>query len=143
MTPLQFVIYAKALREKIGGDIEISCFYDLPTIHTTQAAGTKGFEARGMKKVDKLLDGVEAGDYHPKPSQLCWWCEYRSRFDINEQIWYCPYYSQWRPDNKTFDVEFEWKGPENHQKVLQKYAERKIQEDGENATLKGQFDFDF
>lgn len=147
VTPLQFVIYAKALREKIGGDIEISCFYDLPTIHTTQAAGTKGFEARGMKKVDKLLDGVEAGDYHPKPQALCFYCDF-SNFNPKQPAAgknLCPYYSFWSPDDKqNHNVKFEWKGQEKHEEVMKKFLEQERQEEGLNRdAMRGTFDFDF
>lgn len=147
VTPLQFVIYAKALREKIGENIEISCFYDLPTIHMTQAAGTRGFEARGMKKVDKLLDGVEAGDYHPKPQKICWWCEYRRKPGMPEENQLCPYYSLYNGETKenTWEVKNQWFGPEHHQDVMRRFREEcKLEDELDGTSSKrGKWDFDF
>lgn len=145
ITPLQFVVYAAAAREKWGKDISISCFYDLPTLHISQAAGTKGFEARGKKKIDKILDGIEAGEYPPKPTPLCFFCEY-GNLNPNQPRQgkdQCPYYSLWKPDNKTFDVKFEWKGPGKHEEVMKKFLAREEEERKIDGGQKEEFDFDF
>lgn len=145
-TPLQFVCYARALRETYGKDIKIECYYDLPTIDLIQAAGTKGFELRGMKKIDKLLDGIEAEEFPPHSSPLCKFCSFRPHEGQPDEAQdLCPYFSLWEKDNPTYDVYFEWEGTENHEKVMQKYWERKRLEE-ENAGKQidvSSFDFDF
>lgn len=114
VTPLQFVIYCKALRQMFGEDIIIDCFYEFPVAEAMKAAGTKGFEDRGMKKIDKLLAGIEGGDFAPNPSALCYWCEYCNNNpncpDDGRNM--CPYYSMWKPDAKSFAVNMPWLGPD-------------------------------
>lgn len=114
VTPAQFVIYCKALRQMFGEDIEIDCFYEFPIAEEIKPAGTKGFEARGMKKIDKLLFGIESEEYKPSPSPLCAWCEYSNsnpkQPEGGKNI--CPYYSLWTPDNRTFETKLPWLGPE-------------------------------
>lgn len=143
-TPLQFVCYSKALREKYGENISIECYYDLPTIDLVQEAGTKGFEKRGMKKIDKLLDGIENHFFEPSPSPLCHWCVFKPHEGQNPQVkGLCPYYSLWTPSNRINEVKFSWEGPENHDKVMLKYNKRIEEEEGVRNNTNNNFDFDF
>ena len=144
-TPLQFVCYAKALREKYGENIIIECFYDLPTIDLIQEAGTKGFEKRGLKKIDRLLDGIENKNFPPSPSPLCHWCSFKPHEGQPLQAKnLCPYYSLWTPNNRINEVKFEWEGKEKHEKVMQKYFKR-IEEESHNSSriTVDEFDFEF
>lgn len=134
-TPLQFVVYSKALYERYGDDIEIECYYDLPTLRLIQPAGTNGFFKRGMKKINSILDSIEAKMWEPSPSALCWWCSFRRKNGMEESHMLCPYYSLWTPDNKTYDKKFEWSGIENYVDVMKKFMrnvefEREIDESG-------------
>ena len=147
-TPLQFYVYASALRDKYGKDIEIDCCYDLPTINLIQKAGTKGFENRAKKKIDKILDAIESKDFPPKPSPLCWWCSFRAKDSQPEEArGLCPYYSLWTPDNKNFEVKNSWEGPEAHERVMRRFKEQ--QEEGEalsspiKINTSKMFDFEF
>ena len=121
-TPLQFVCYCTALRKRYGDDIAISCYYSLPVIHKLQAAGTKGFEKRGFNKINKILDSIESEDYEPKPSPLCYWCEFSNTnpcvTEDGKNV--CPYYSLWTKENKTFEYKLGWSGIKNYEKQRQK-----------------------
>lgn len=146
-SPLQHFIYAKSLFSKYGDDIVIDHFYDLPIVGMLQPCMTKGGYARCETKLDKLLDGIDMKDYHAKKSALCYWCAF-SPTNPNEpeearRLALCPYYSLWTPDNKTFDANFEWEGPENHEKIMQKYHEKIMLEEGENKKRIDINNFDF
>ena len=69
-TPLQFVIYCSAAKELYQQDVS-TCYYDLPIVGARYKAGTKGFIKRGLTKLNKLLDSIEASIFDPKPSNLC------------------------------------------------------------------------
>lgn len=145
-TPLQFVCYAKAVRDMYGDDVEIECYYDLPTVDAIQPAGTKGFEARGWKKIDKLLDGIEAGDWRPRSGRLCAWCSYRPHEGQPENVKnLCPYFNLSTKTEVSYDVEFEWEGPDKHDEVMKKFLERVRLEEGESKKRLDiqNFDFDF
>ena len=122
-TPLQFVFYCKALRQKYGEDITIDCFYSLPVIDVLQPAGTSGFETRGEAKIQKLIGLIEEREWKPKPSPLCYWCEF---CDNNPNITekgknLCCYYSLWTPNDKNFKPKMEWKGMDKHFIQMKKF----------------------
>lgn len=131
-TPLQFVVYTKAIYEMYGDTAQVECLYDLPIIDLRREAGTKGYFARGMKKIDKILDSIEERDWTPHPSALCYWCAFGNLNPNEPQMakGKCPYYSLWTPNNKTFDKKFEWEGLENHEAVLEKYRKQMEFEEG-------------
>lgn len=144
-TPLQFVVYCNALRDKYGADITIDCFYDLPVIQLMQRGGTKGFETRGRKKIDKLLDGIEDKNFYPNPTPLCYWCSY-SNTNPKQPVEgrnLCPYYSMWMPDNHTFDKKFEWQGADKHEFVMNKFLQRITEESSISVSKPRRFNFDF
>ena len=138
-TPLQHMIYCRALRGMYGKDIEINCYYELPFVDggIWQHAGTKGFEDRGLKKIDKLLDGIEANEFPAKKSALCFWCPFSPTSGEQDPRAYgvCPYHSFWRPDNKTHESMFEWQGKEKHEEIMKKYHEA--------LEMEKTFDFEF
>lgn len=144
-TPLQFYVYTQALRDKYGKDIEIECYYDLPTIGMLQKAGTKGFENRAKKKIDKILDAVEAEEFPPRPSPLCWWCSFRAKDNQPEEAkGLCPYYSLWTPENKVYDVKNTWEGEESHQKIMSRFKDQQEEDEIRNPKKHGRkFDFEF
>lgn len=141
-TPLQFYIYVQAIKDKFGGDVECECFYELPIIGLKQRAGTRGFEARGKKKLDKLIDLIESNDYHPSPSPLCFYCQFSNTCPEQppEFLNKCPYYSLWRKGSPSFEKKFEWEGPEKHEIVMKKFLEREQQE-GQKPYRKFTIDF--
>lgn len=125
-TPLQFVFYSMALQEIYPG-ASITCAYELPLIGLKQAAGTKGFMERGIKKIDKLLDAVEKQEFAPAPSALCHWCPFCKTFpkQPEEAKNLCPYFSHYtKQNNKDFSVENEWMGIENHQAILEAFIQK-------------------
>ena len=124
ITPLQFVIYTLAL-QNIFKDSKITCAYELPLCNCKQQAGTKGFIERGIKKLDKLLNEIEAKNFIPKPTPLCYFCPFSSN-NVNpvltEDNYLCPYFCHWsRQNNKDFSVEYEWMGVENHDRIIEAY----------------------
>lgn len=123
-TPLQFIIYAASLKNELKLDTEPEEFaWDLVLIQEMQGCGTKGCIKRGYKKLDKLFDGIEAGEFVPKPSPLCYWCGFsNTNPNVTEEGKnICPYYSKWTPDKPDFGKMFEWAGVdmvEEHRALL-------------------------
>ena len=130
-TPLQFVIYTKAIKEMYGVTNEdVQCQYDLPFCNITQDAGTAGFMDRGAKKIEKLFAGINNQEFEPNPSPLCFWCEYGM---LNPNITsgaknLCPYHSTWTKEKASFGHAEEWQGLENHQIVLENYIKNNQKE---------------
>ncbi len=117
ITPLQFVCYCYALSLKYGENATFECYYYLPIIRELQSAGTKGFIQRGLKKIDKLLSGIEEAVYEPHPTPLCYWCEFcNANPNVSEEGKnLCPYYSLWTPeDRKNFKTKLPWLGMDKH-----------------------------
>lgn len=128
VTPLQFVVYVKALAEVTGvPESKIHCAYDLPICDMRQDAGTKGFVKRGVDKINKIFAQIENKDFKPNPSPLCWWCQFNhGNPNIPEAAkGLCPYYSLWRPDSKTYDVANIWEGMERHKIIVQRLDNKK------------------
>lgn len=117
-TSLQFYIYALACKE-LYGQHPAECIYDMLFLNTKQYALTKGWEQRGFRALNKILDGIiwyqEIGSEHmpPKPSVLCHWCDF-CKTNPNSDPFYntlCDYHSLWTRDKKTFAVNKEWVQP--------------------------------
>lgn len=144
-SPMQFYFYSKALRERFGDAIDIECYYDLPVASLWQRAGTKGFEARCEKKLNKILDEIEAKNFAPKPGPLCYYCVFRGRDEQPAEARdLCPYYSLWTPEDKTFAVKFPWEGEERHETMLQKLkAQHEEEAQIQQTPVRRKFDFDF
>ena len=142
-TPLQFYVYLCAIKEMFGDDLQAECYYELPVLDgLRQHAGTKGWEKRGKTKIDKILDGIEAGEYPVKTSALCFYCPFRKREGVPQEQWLCPYYSLWTPSNHVSVVKNTWRGPEHHDEVMQQFKEQCILEEG--GKVRGsKYDFDF
>lgn len=122
-TPLQFVFYCKALRQRYGDDIVIDCFYSLPVIGELQSAGSEGFEIRGEKKIEKLLTLIENKEWKPKPTPLCYWCEFchnNPNVSIDGKN-LCCYFSEWTPFEKSFKTPMKWEGMDKHIMQLKKF----------------------
>lgn len=122
--PLQFVIYAHAMKELYGiSTEEIDCAYDLPFCDLTQAAGTTDFVDRGTEKVIELLNNINKKEFAPKPSPLCHWCEFcptnPNQPEAGKNL--CPYHSLWTRENKTHQVASSWAGLDQHELVLFEY----------------------
>lgn len=123
ITPLQFVIYVKALEDILGiTEDKIKCVYELPICNLRQEAGTKGFMKRGLDKLDRIFSKIENNEFIPHPSPLCHWCVFNhGNPNIPEEGKHlCPYYSLWRPDRKTFDVANLWEGMDRHDIIVKR-----------------------
>ena len=128
VTPMQFVVYSLALADMKECSVEmISCQYDLPFENNYFDAGTKGFIARGTKKMDELFDGIFSFDYEPSPKPLCAWCEF-SVTNPNapeEGKHLCPYHSIWDReirDKKTCCIPANrWDGLEADKSISESY----------------------
>lgn len=122
ITPLQFVIYTLAAESIYDvGEDKITCAYNLPLCDLRQSAGTKGYIARGKKKLDKIFDGISNKDFEPHPSPLCHWCQFcphnPTQPDGGKNL--CPYYSLWTPTDKNYKVAHEWEGIEKNDIIIQ------------------------
>lgn len=123
ITPLQFVIYVKALCDMLDiKEEQITCRYDLPICDTVQIAGSKGFVKRGVTKIKKAFEDINNQKFIPHPGNLCWWCQFNhgNPDAPKEGKGLCPYYSLWRPDHKTFDVANLWEGMERHKIIVKR-----------------------
>lgn len=128
-TPLQFVVYIAAAKHLYGVEPEhVQCFYDLPFCDIRQEAGTKGFLARGIKKLHDLITAIEKGEFKPKPSPLCHWCDFcptnpNQPKEVKGKV-LCPYHSLWNKATKNRDVAETWQGLENHNIVVENYIKK-------------------
>lgn len=123
-TPLQAVVYSLALTEQLKLEEEPDeFFYDLIMIDQLQPAGTKGFIKRGKTALDKIFAGIHNELFTPRPSPLCYWCDYCNN---NPNITpegknLCPYYSLWTPEHSSFAKNMEWEGMyklEEHRQIM-------------------------
>jgi len=124
VTPLQFVFYTLAAEELYNTtEDNITCAYELVLCDTKCAAGSKGFIKRGLKKIEKIMEEIESGDFEPSPSPLCHWCVFSETFpnQPEEAKKLCPYFSHWTKLNKDFTKENEWMGEENHEAILEAF----------------------
>lgn len=129
VTPLQFVVYVLALTKLYNVKLDkIKCSYDLPFCDIVQAAGTKGFMTRGLKKLHKLVDAINNNEFVPKPSPLCHWCEFcptnPNQPKETKGKCYCPYHSLWTRQNQSFEAAEVWQGLEQHGIVLENYIKK-------------------
>lgn len=133
-TPLQLIIYALALQNELKlTEPPTQVAYDLVFLSAFQQAGTKGFIGRGYKKLDKIFDAINDKNFAPKPSPLCYWCDFsNTNPNVTEEGKnMCPYYSLWTPQNTSFQKFREWEGEEKVEEHLalmkgegsQKYAD--------------------
>lgn len=140
VTPLQFVFYSLAAAEIYNVPIEkIECYYVLPLLDQRHAAGTKNFIKRGLKKIDNLLGEISSENFEPKPSVLCYWCEFSRTYlegQLEEAKNLCPYYCKWTKEKKDYGHEYEWMGIENHENILQAFIEKYSQKDITTKEIK-------
>lgn len=111
-TSLQFGIYALAILLEFGRT-PVESMYRFILIDDKQYALTKGWEKRLIKALDKIFDDIEnnekVGIWIPKPTPLCFWCNYSGlNPDAHEYKNDCQYYSLWTPTNKTFATNCEF-----------------------------------
>jgi len=132
VTPLQFVVYVKALSQNLGLGFEhFKCAYDLPFLDMKQEAGTKGYMDRGIKKMNDIFASISAKDFEPNPSPLCAWCTYSPTNPNQPEAakLLCPYYSKWTETNRVHKVAHKWEGMEKHAEIMEKeIAEQKRRE---------------
>lgn len=108
-TPLQMFIYAMACYQ-LYGLLPVEYVYHFILLSEMQCACSKGYEKRGINKLNRILDNIDltkaSGVYKPNPTPLCYWCEFcESNPAIKSDIKYlCPYYLLWTPQNKTYMV---------------------------------------
>ena len=111
-TSLQFGIYALAILNEFG-TIPEEYQYRLILLDQEQYALTKGWEKRLLTALDKLVkeldDRTASGEWIPKPTPLCHWCNFcATNAEAKEYKNECPYYSLWTPENKTYEVKNEY-----------------------------------
>lgn len=109
-TPMQFVIYDLACKF-LYGEYPIGHEYDFILLDKSQTERdglcTKGYLKRGIRKLDKILDDLDTMEvFPPKPTPLCYWCDYCENGILSDSKYSdaCEYYSLWKPDNKVFKV---------------------------------------
>lgn len=159
-SPMQFFFYSCAVKyiERLF-DFPTSVRYNLVLMDVVQDAGTKGWIRRCQSKLDKILASIEARDFKPKPSALCYWCPFSGtnpeRFSLEEKDRnLCPYFSHWTREHKVvWDVENKWEGVERHDAILLAYREKvgsdssgigiEIDDEPTMDELALKFDFDF
>lgn len=113
-TSMQMFIYDMAVRKMYDKE-PVEHIFDFIFLGKKQLACSKGFYVRGEKKLIKWFDEIdkckETGDFIPKPTPLCHWCDFcetNTNADPNMKF-LCQYHSLWTPSNKVFDVAQEYK----------------------------------
>lgn len=116
-TSLQFGVYALAILNEFGV-LPVESEYRFILIDDRQYALTKGWENRLIKAMDKVFGDIRTSEekniFVPKPSPLCYWCNFcqtnpEATIYKNE----CEYFSKWTPMQKTFEVNKKWNSLEN------------------------------
>ncbi len=121
-TPLQMFIYTLAC-ESLFDTRPIEHIYDFVFLDTQVKSCTKGYYERGIKKLNKIFDKIETckstDEYVPKPTPLCYWCEFNKHSPLSDQSLnhLCPYYCLWTPDNKTFAKQTEYKNKDEQNRI--------------------------
>lgn len=121
---LQFGIYALAMLNEFNV-LPIEYQYRFILLDEIQYALTKGYENRIVKALDKIFANIKLNQenqkFIPSPSPLCYWCSYcknnpKAKQYRNE----CEYYSLWKPNSKTFEVNKRWNDlkTENKRKLI-------------------------
>ena len=113
-TSLQFGIYALAILNEFN-EIPDEYQYRMILLDQQQTALTLGWEKRLIKALDKIIQGLDerkvSGEWEPKPTPLCHWCNYcNTNPEAKQYNNQCPYYSLWTPTNKTFEVNQKYDG---------------------------------
>ena len=95
--------------------------YSFVLIDQEQYAMTKGYLARGLKKLHRVFEQIErcseTGCYEPNANALCAWCSFsETNPNAEEFSTYCPYHSLWTPYNRTFAVNKEY-SPEDDMEI--------------------------
>jgi ATP-dependent helicase/DNAse subunit B len=117
VTSLQFGIYAMAIYQEFG-QIPVSFLYRFILIDEDQMAMTSGWERRLEKTLDNTLDKMDknkkSGIWLPKPSALCYWCNYSTTNPkAHEFKGDCEYYSLWTPQEKSWAVNKKYNALDN------------------------------
>lgn len=108
-TSMQMIIYDMAVRQ-IYNVIPVAHIFDFIFIGQKQYACSPGYYSRGEKKLREWFKQIkecrETGEYSPKTSPLCHWCDYcKTNQNAPDNLKFlCPYHSLWTPTNKTFQV---------------------------------------
>jgi putative RecB family exonuclease len=145
----QFIVYSMALKNIYNLDKDVTRFaYDLPFVGMAgvrQTVGnTRGWQANGIKKLQKRLDGIKEKVFEPNPTPLCHWCAYcgTNPNQPKEAKYLCPYYSLWmssEDSKKQGNVLNQWEGWEHHEAVMDHYLHDQCGLPRINVT----FDFDY
>lgn len=119
-TPLQHFLYSLGCLHMYG-ELPKRHVYDFICLDKTQDSDkgevcTKGWHKRAMKKFNKLLNEIdeltENGIFPPKPTPLCYWCDFPSKSHTpnasDKFSGSCEYYSLWKPEQKSFAKNKEW-----------------------------------
>lgn len=118
-TPLQMVTYDIAC-VFLYGKLPVEHEYDFILLDQKQGHNegvcSKGYFNRGIKNLNSLLDKMDSvekmDEYEPSPTPLCYWCAYPDKTHTpNADSKYagsCPYYSLWKPEKKSFQVNEEF-----------------------------------
>ena len=101
--PLQFIVYSLALSSVSNNVI---CEYDLPLCNLIQPC------IMSNVNLNDILREIERSDFPPRPSPLCHWCVFSGTYpnQPTEAKGLCPYFSKWTRENKTNDVNTQWRG---------------------------------
>ncbi len=108
VTSLQFGIYALAILNEFE-EVPVEYQYRMILLDERQSALTLGWEKRLITALDKIIKELDerkaSGEYDPKPTPLCHWCNYcKTNPDAKQYRDECVYYSLWTPEAKTFEV---------------------------------------
>lgn len=121
---LQMYVYEQALKTIIGPDVAFECQYSLPLISVTQKSIVD--KKYIQKNLDYILQDIDAGQFHPKPSPLCHWCVFSKTYpnQPEEAKNLCPYFCHWTKENKTDTIENEWQGESMHPVIMENFIKK-------------------
>ena len=131
-TSLQFGIYALAMLNEFD-KVPTEYQYRLILLDQEQRALSFGWEKRLISALDGLVNDLEnrkqSGEWTPKPTPLCHWCNFcATNGDAKQYKNECPFYSLWTPENKTFEVnqKYENRASDNNTNKINKLESKTI-----------------
>ena len=133
-TSLQFGIYALAMLNEFGV-VPKEYQYRLILLDQEQKALSFGWGKRLIAALDGLVSDLEnrkrSGEWTPKPTPLCHWCNFcATNGDAKQYRNECPFYSLWTPENKTFEVNMKYEnstldGLQNNKTIINNALDKK------------------
>lgn len=124
---LQMYIYTMALKELIGPDTVVDCFYNLPLMNVRQRSIVD--KKLVYESLGETFEGISVEKFYPVQTPLCHWCVFSKTYpnQPEEAKNLCPYFCHWTKENKSMKVENYWQGENMHPVILEGFVKSQLE----------------